>query len=505
MLELYFKEWMLILETATISQLLKQEKSDNAKSNKSLFRKTLKNIMPGINEKFMDLLVNYFLYQHLKRADFTMNNAMLYQVKDYLTARIDDANLRKKLNDPEFDFSKLKQMSDDWHESLQKKARPAGGAGKELIDLSHLGANWQGWKWLLLGKGYCKEESDAGGHCGNANPKPGDDIISLRDAENKVHATFIINKGMLGEMKGWGNHKPSPKLYPAIIELLKHSIVEHIRGGGYAPQHNFRLEDLDENDRKSILSMKPMIDIKSYLSKQTDPKVYMDLIEKLFPDKNRKPSTFAAENVDWFENPVTIFYGFYQLSDYIKYLYADTFSTGLPLDLKFWDDIMDGNYYGVEVTEKDMTYHFENDLNISNQNKLASIIGRRSWRYDDRILQALYDSCVQTYEHQTLPKMRNWLKSHFDNSSNGSLVKTKLFFDKEPHVIVFLDLEYFELLKRSVNEQMDNTILPIRSLVNQSINVNIQENDIAEIEFSKDYFNMVMSEKLDEIREGTYV
>jgi hypothetical protein len=97
------------------------------------------------------------------------------------------------------------------------------------------------------------------GHCGNSGAREGDDILSLRDPEGKAHLTFIVNDGKLGEMKGRANSKPSKRYHPAILELLKHPEIHTIRGGGYAPERNFSLDDLDEAQRRQIESLKPDI------------------------------------------------------------------------------------------------------------------------------------------------------------------------------------------------------------------------------------------------------
>jgi hypothetical protein len=83
-----------------------------------------------------------------------------------------------------------------------------------------------GFAWWLLPRGGCPVEAEAIGHCGNVpSERPGDRILSLRrkilrgDVERWYPvATFILDAdGRLGEMKGRGNDKPSPKYHPYII------------------------------------------------------------------------------------------------------------------------------------------------------------------------------------------------------------------------------------------------------------------------------------------------
>jgi hypothetical protein len=117
-----------------------------------------------------------------------------------------------------------------------------------------------GWYWAFIDEPSCSAEGKAMGHCGNtANPDPNDTIFSLRTPNGSPRATFIVNDGVVGEMKGRFNKKPEDELHPYIIELLKSDHVQHIKGGGYAPQNNFDLYDLTNDQREDILNLKPDI------------------------------------------------------------------------------------------------------------------------------------------------------------------------------------------------------------------------------------------------------
>lgn len=117
--------------------------------------------------------------------------------------------------------------------------------------------------WWLLDRSYCRDEGDKMGHCGNtAAYKDGDNILSFRTATEDPeywvpHMTFILNHGVLGEMKGKANKKPESKYHPYIVALLKSDYVKEIRGGGYAPGQNFSLNDLPTAVRDELLAKKP--------------------------------------------------------------------------------------------------------------------------------------------------------------------------------------------------------------------------------------------------------
>jgi hypothetical protein len=104
------------------------------------------------------------------------------------------------------------------------------------------------------------------GHCGNVpSQRPGDRILSLRrkvrrgDVERWYPvATFIVDaNGELGEMKGRGNDKPGQKYHPYIVELLRHHMIRGVKGGGYMPENNFSMSDLDPQTREQLIAEKP--------------------------------------------------------------------------------------------------------------------------------------------------------------------------------------------------------------------------------------------------------
>ena len=169
----------------------------------------------------------------------------------------------------------IKNMSFSW-EAPQKLVRHMEAAEKEwqdkqsrliepsdedeiLIDFK------DGYVWWSLNRQSCDIEAKAMGHCGNAAGHYGDNLLSLRqkevidDIEYWVpYATFILDKNnLLGEMKGRFNEKPGDDLHPYIVALLRNDIVEGIKGGGYLPQNNFNLNDLDYEEKEELVEEKP--------------------------------------------------------------------------------------------------------------------------------------------------------------------------------------------------------------------------------------------------------
>jgi hypothetical protein len=119
------------------------------------------------------------------------------------------------------------------------------------------------YAWVALDRGACSDEADAMGHCGNVpSENPGDRILSFRtildDGSQKPHLTFILHKnGALGEMKGRANQKPNKKYHTYITDLLKQDFVKGIAGGGYAPENNFQIWDLQPAQILELFAARP--------------------------------------------------------------------------------------------------------------------------------------------------------------------------------------------------------------------------------------------------------
>lgn len=157
----------------------------------------------------------------------------------------------------------MHRIEQEWRNQTSELATPAIQRGGELlIDLGG------GWAWYDLKTPGCPEEGKTMGHCGNGAGREGDTVLSLRKTVQrggqeyeKPHLTFILNQksGALGEMKGRGNDKPSEKYHPAIIQLLLHDRIKTIKGGGYLPENNFSLDDLEEEVKLTLIRQKPSL------------------------------------------------------------------------------------------------------------------------------------------------------------------------------------------------------------------------------------------------------
>jgi len=125
-----------------------------------------------------------------------------------------------------------------------------------------------GYSWWNLGQGSCEKEGSAMGHCGNVPSEvEGDEIWSLRKEHNiggkkyyEPHLTFIHNQGFLGEMKGRNNEKPTKQYHDKIHALLDQTGAVPF-GGGYAPERNFDIKDLEPEKAAKLFEKHPKMKI----------------------------------------------------------------------------------------------------------------------------------------------------------------------------------------------------------------------------------------------------
>lgn len=156
-------------------------------------------------------------------------------------------------------MTKMNQAEHKWRETRGKHIDMSLDAeATKVMDFP------DGFAWWNLNRPTCSAEAAAMGHCGNTQFAIGT-ILSLRQQDKRNPnlwypvATFILHDdGYLGEMKGRNNDKPISSYHKYIVELLRHDMIEGIRGGGYQPEHNFSIHDLeDEDEKEKLLQQKP--------------------------------------------------------------------------------------------------------------------------------------------------------------------------------------------------------------------------------------------------------
>lgn len=266
-----------LLKENTVSQEIKslRQKDPSIGETLSELKKELKAafLHLTIHDKSLDALSKWIILS-LKKSSAPISERMLRYVVinlkndfgDFLSYSLGaDGNfnpsLLNKFNNPIFKYEDLKGLSDQYHEDLEKgNIQIPGAVGETILSFP------DGYKWVDLGRGYCSKEGKAGKHCGNASPRMGDTILSLRDKNNFVYLTFILNNGILEERKAKANTKPKEKYHHYILELLKLPMIKGLGEGRYLPQNDFQLSDLSADKIEDLLKVKPEMEQFYYLS-----------------------------------------------------------------------------------------------------------------------------------------------------------------------------------------------------------------------------------------------
>lgn len=133
------------------------------------------------------------------------------------------------------DFDELVNMQDRWHKSLTAKDYDFEYLDENIPILDFRDDSGLGYYWVKLKTNPCTEEAERMGHCGRSGKG---DLYSLRVNElkgqtgkvtNKSLVTASIKDGVVYQMKGRFNKKPSEEYYDYIVKLL----LKKTPGGDY--------------------------------------------------------------------------------------------------------------------------------------------------------------------------------------------------------------------------------------------------------------------------------
>lgn len=232
-------------------------------------------------------------YSSIQEIEHSFNKNTLDTLRHYLSMPIPQIqNYQFTYQTYDFINSEFMEFEEEWRKQRKQTVRYKD-EHEVIIDFG------DGFAWYNLGVSECSEEAGAMGHCGNsASAKHGEQILSLRHrVETPIQSgngdiylrpvlTFIYDttNQTLGEMKGRGNDKPSPKYHKYIIPLLMHPMIQGIRGGGYKPENNFSIMDLTGEQQEEILDKKPQLGnvVHFYHKKGLTPKVHAMLMDALY-------------------------------------------------------------------------------------------------------------------------------------------------------------------------------------------------------------------------------
>jgi hypothetical protein len=159
-------------------------------------------------------------------------------------------------------YKELHQQSKKWHDELQVGDSTIDYKEEHPVVVDFRNESGNGYYWVDLESKDCTEESKRMGHCGRSSGN----LYSLRFTspientkftKNRSFVTASVNdSGVLLQMKGPHNKKPSEELHPYIIPFILNDIVNEF-GSEYQSSEDFSLGDLPEDKVKEIYNQKP--------------------------------------------------------------------------------------------------------------------------------------------------------------------------------------------------------------------------------------------------------
>ena len=163
----------------------------------------------------------------------------------------------------ELGFDEIKKESKEWHDHLQGSEGNINYEEQNEIIRDYRKGNG-GYYWANLNTNDSNEECERMGHCGRTSNM--NTIISLRENRkvgnyyiNKSHITAAVGKtnGIIFQMKGQNNAKPSEKYHPYIVDLLINDKTIKGFGSEYDSPSDFKISDLKQEKIKSLYEKRP--------------------------------------------------------------------------------------------------------------------------------------------------------------------------------------------------------------------------------------------------------
>ena len=346
---------------------------------------------------------------------------------------------------------KVQEFLTIWEEEQNAEQERHGAALIPLYDEDKVILKYpDGHVWVLRNKSHCREEGDAAGHCGNsAGYEYGERILSFRkevkeDGEVKHYPElfFVLDEnGLLGEMKGRKNSKPGKRHKRYIIDLLKQPIVKGLKGGGYKPEANFSLSDLNINEIEDVLATNKNFElsysekIKLEYKKNGVTQVIKDELPKFFEkvcgftpiedfiDKNGNVLLWTWDNIEdyvqtFYESTSTI-QQYFIYNDIERVIYIDDYAV---------DELLSDH----DLNEDD----FEDDPDAWEEIRTAANDAVR-FAYEDSFLDELkhkVESDASDVEFDSEDFEMNSL--YIEYTKDGSLFNMKFFLYAKLHDII---------------------------------------------------------------------
>ena len=159
-------------------------------------------------------------------------------------------------------FNQLLGQSKKWHDELQVGDSTIDYKEEHPVVVDFRNEKGNGYYWVDLESKDCTEESKRMGHCGRSagnlySLRFTSPIENTKFTKNRSFVTASVNdSGVLLQMKGPHNKKPSEELHPYIVPFILNDIVGKF-GSEYQSSEDFSLTDLPEDKIKEIYDQKP--------------------------------------------------------------------------------------------------------------------------------------------------------------------------------------------------------------------------------------------------------
>jgi hypothetical protein len=159
-------------------------------------------------------------------------------------------------------FNELVAESKKWHDELQVGDSTIDYKEEHIVFKDFRNENGYGYYWVDLETKDCDEESKRMGHCGRSagnlySLRLTSPIENTKFSKNKSLITASVNdNGVLLQMKGPHNKKPSEELHPYIVPFILSRVVWDM-GSEYESSEDFQLTDLDDEKIKYVYEYKP--------------------------------------------------------------------------------------------------------------------------------------------------------------------------------------------------------------------------------------------------------
>ena len=184
--------------------------------------------------------------------------AMIVSIMDWIRVGL-NGNVKPYQN---LDFIELWNQSTKWHKELKVGDSTIDYKEEHPVVVDFRNEKGNGYYWVDLETKNCDEESKRMGHCGRSagnlySLRFTSPIENTKFTKNRSFVTASVNDdGVLLQMKGPHNKKPSEELHPYIVPFILSDIVKEF-GSEYQSSEDFSLTDLPEDKIKEIYDQKP--------------------------------------------------------------------------------------------------------------------------------------------------------------------------------------------------------------------------------------------------------